>query len=121
MSAFRVAGCGSDRKQGFPDSFNGRDGFWLALYAPRDSFLDRILPHPALLEAVYRIRQFLRPKPRKVAHVLKLDLDGKVQGDLLDSQANAYAPITSVREYKGMLFFGSNEYPAIGRMPLPGF
>lgn len=110
-----------DKLPGFPDniSFNGRDGYWLALYAPRDPLLDALLPHPALLKAVYRIPQMLQPKAKKVAHVLKLDLNGKVLVDLQDEQPTAYAPITSVREFEGTLYFGSIEYPAAGRMRLP--
>lgn len=107
--------------QGFPDniSFNGRDGHWLALYAPRDPVLDALLPHPALLKAAYRIPQALQPKAKKVAHVLKLDMNGKILVDLQDDRPAAYAPITSVREFNGMLYFGSIEYPAVGRMRLP--
>lgn len=110
-----------DNLPGFPDniSFNGRDGYWLALYAPRDPLLDAMLPYPALLKAAYRIPQALQPKAKKVAHVLKLDMNGKVLVDLQDDQPNAYAPITSVREFNGALYFGSIEYPAAGRMRLP--
>lgn len=111
-----------DKLPGFPDniSFNGRDGFWLALFAPRDSVLDKLLPHPALLKLAYRIPEALRPKAKKVAHVLKLDLQGAIVADLRDDGPQAFAPITSVRERDGMLYFGSIAYPALGRMPLPG-
>ncbi|HEX5373982.1 MAG TPA: SMP-30/gluconolactonase/LRE family protein [Aquabacterium sp.] len=110
-----------DNLPGFPDniSFNGRDGFWLALYAPRDPLLDALLPYPALLKAAYRIPQVIQPKAKKVAHVLKLDLNGVVQADLQDDRPEAYAPITSVREFNGTLYFGSIEYPSVGQMRLP--
>ncbi len=106
---------------GFPDniSYNGRDGFWLAIFAPRDALLDRILAHPFLLKAVYRIPEAIRPQAAKHARVLKLDLQGKVVADLADVSKGAYAPITSVRERDGWLYFGSIEYPALGRLPLP--
>ncbi len=106
---------------GFPDniSYNGRDGFWLALFAPRDVMLDGILPYPALLKAVYRIPEALRPKAAKHAWVLKLGLNGKVVADLQDATDAAYAPITSVRERGASLYFGSIEYPSIGQLPLP--
>lgn len=105
---------------GFPDniSYNGRDGFWLAIFAPRDALLDRILSHPFLLKAVYRIPEAIRPKAAKHARVLKLSLDGKVMADLADVSKSAYAPITSVRERDGWLYFGSIEYPALGRLQL---
>lgn len=106
---------------GFPDniSYNGRDGFWLALFAPRDVMLDGLLPYPALLKAVYRIPEALRPKAAQHGRVLKLGFDGKVMADLQDATDGAYAPITSVRERGGSLYFGSIEYPSIGQLPLP--
>lgn len=106
---------------GFPDniSYNGRDGFWLAIFAPRDELFDRILPYPALLKAVYRIPEAIRPKAAKHARVLKLDLNGKIVADLQDATDGAYAPITSVRERGASLYFGSIEYPGIGQRPLP--
>lgn len=103
---------------GFPDniSYNGRDGFWLAIFAPRDPALDMILPYPALLKAIYRIPEKLRPQATLQARVLKLDLTGKVVADLQYSGDDAYGPITSVREIDSWLYFGSIEYQAIGRM-----
>ena len=105
---------------GFPDniSYNGRDGFWLALFAPRDVMLDGLLPYPTLLKAVYRIPEAIRPKAAKHGRVLKLGLNGKVMVDLQDATAGAYAPITSVRERGAALYFGSIEYPGIGQLPL---
>ncbi len=106
---------------GFPDniSYNGKDGFWLALFAPRDAMLDGILPYPALLKAVYRIPEAMRPKAAKHGRVLKLDFNGKVMADLQDATDGAYAPITSVRERGTSLYFGSIEYPGLGQLPLP--
>lgn len=106
---------------GFPDniSYNGKDGFWLALFAPRDAMLDGLLPHPGLLKAVYRIPESVRPKAAKHARVLKLDLNGKVKADLQDATEGAFAPITSVRERDASLYFGSIEYPSLGKLPLP--
>lgn len=106
---------------GFPDniSHDGKDGFWLALFAPRDVMLDGLLPYPALLKAVYRIPEAMRPKAAKHARVLKLDLNGKVVADLQDATDGAYAPITSVRERGGSVYFGSIEYPSIGQLPWP--
>ncbi|RZL00748.1 MAG: SMP-30/gluconolactonase/LRE family protein [Rubrivivax sp.] len=106
---------------GFPDniSYNGRDGFWLALFAPRDPVLDAALPYPAVLKVFHRVPEALRPKPAQHGRVLKLDLDGRVRADLQDADDGAYAPITSVREVGKWLYFGSIEYPAMGRLPLP--
>lgn len=106
---------------GFPDniSYNGRDGFWLALFAPRDPALDAVLPYPMIRKLLYRLPESLRPKAAGFAHVLKLDEQGKILMDLQDPGENAYQPITSVRESKGWLYFGSIAYPALGRMQVP--
>ncbi|MBA4109793.1 MAG: gluconolactonase [Leptothrix sp. (in: Bacteria)] len=107
-----------DNLPGFPDniSYNGRDGFWLALFAPRDPMLDAALPYPAVLKLFHRIPEPLRPQAAKHGRVLKLDMGGKVLVDLQDASDGAYAPITSVRERGNWLYFGSIEYPAMGRL-----
>lgn len=107
-----------DNLPGFPDniSYNGRDGFWLALFAPRDPMLDAALPYPAVLKVFHRIPEPLRPQAAKHGRVLKLDMGGKVLVDLQDASDGAYAPITSVRELGNWLYFGSIDYPAMGRL-----
>jgi sugar lactone lactonase YvrE len=111
-----------DNLPGFPDniSFNGSNRFWVALVAPRDSLLDKTLPagNEWVRKVVYRLPKFLQPKPREYAFALGLDLDGKVIANLQYEGKGAFAPITSVREYRDWLYFGSLTYPAIGRLPL---
>ena len=111
-----------DNLPGFPDniSFNGRDRFWVAIFAPRDPLLDRILPpgNEWLRKAVYRLPKWLQPAPKDYAFALGLGLDGKVVANLQYEGKGAYAPITSVREYGPWLYFGSLTNPAIGRLPL---
>lgn len=110
-----------DNLPGFPDNitFNDRDRFWVAIFAPRDKMLDDLLPGNAYLRTVIaKLPAFLQPKPRRHAFALGLDLDGKVVANLQYAGDDAYAPITSVREYGPWLFFGSLTYPAIGRLPL---
>lgn len=111
-----------DNLPGFPDniSFNGSNRFWVAIFAPRDSLLDKTLPagNEWLRKVVYRLPKFLQPKPRDYAFALGLDLDGKVVANLQYEGKGAYAPITSVREYREWLYFGSLTNTAIGRLPL---
>lgn len=110
-----------DNLPGFPDnlSFNNRDRFWVALFAPRDALLDRLLPGNFFLRQVLaRLPSWLQPRPKKHAFVLGIDLQGKVVANLQYAGDDAYAPITSVREFGPWLYFGSLSYPAIGRMPL---
>ncbi len=111
-----------DNLPGLPDniSFNGTDRFWLALVSPRDSLLDKTLVegNEWLRKVIYRLPKFLQPKPRMYAFALGLDLNGKVIANLQYEGKDAYAPITSVREYHDWLYFGSLSNPAIGRLPL---
>jgi sugar lactone lactonase YvrE len=103
---------------GLPDnlSFNGRDRFWVALYSPRVPAMDSLLPHPWLRKILIRLPESTRPKPAMKAFVLGLDLDGRVVENLQYEGPGAYAPITSVEQQDGSLYFGSLSYPAIGRL-----
>ena len=105
---------------GFPDniSFNGRDRFWVAIYAPRTRDLDQLLPKPDLRKIVFRLPSFVQPKPAMHAFVLGFDLDGKLVANLQYKGDDVYAPITSAEEFNGWLYFGSLSYPALGRIKL---
>lgn len=109
-----------DNLPGFPDNltFNGRDRFWVALYAPRDRLLDALGPIPFLRNMVARLPAFLQPLPRRQATILGLDLEGRVAEQYQFAGAGAYGPITSVREHEGVLYLGSLSDTAIGRISL---
>ncbi|HVT34083.1 MAG TPA: hypothetical protein VHE37_00760 [Nevskiaceae bacterium] len=110
-----------DNLPGFPDNitFNGRDTFWLALYAPRDALLDRLLPGPPWVrKLIARLPASLQPKPKMHSFALGLSLDGKVSANLQYRGPDAFAPITSVREHGEYLYFGSLSYPGFGRIAL---
>lgn len=102
---------------GFPDgiSSNGRDTFWLAIYAPRSAILDALMPRPFLRKTLLRLPAFIFPEPPRYGFVLGLDLDGRVIHNLQDP-AGGYAPITSVEEFGGWLYLGSLMETAIGRV-----
>ena len=107
---------------GFPDNitFNGRDRFWVALFAPRDDMLDKLLPagNEWLRKLVFRLPAFTQPKPKMRSFAIALDLNGKLVANLQYEGEGAYAPITSVREAGDTLYFGSLTNTAIGRLPL---
>lgn len=110
-----------DKLPGFPDhiSFNDFDKFWLALAAPRSAALDRLLPGAFFLRRILgRLPEFLLPYERSHALVLGLNLNGKVVANLQYAGADAYAPVTSVREHGPWLYFGSSRQSSIGRLPL---
>jgi len=109
-----------DNLPGYPDNITaGSDGiFWLALAAPRDPKLDRLMARPFLRKIVLRLPEFLRPMPQKYGHVLGLDREGGIVHSLQDPTGQ-YAPITSAYEHDGHLYLGSIEMDAIGRVPRP--
>lgn len=110
-----------DNLPGFPDgiSSNGRDKFWLALVTPRDATLDKLLPHPFLRKAVWRLPPFLRPAPKRYSFVLGLDTNGRVAANLQDGSSDCYAQIANAVEHDGFLYFGSIAESAIGRHKVP--
>lgn len=111
-----------DNLPGFPDNitFSRERGiFWLALFAPRDPLVDRLMPHPGLRRVVDRLPLWVQPAPARYAFVLGIDMQGRVIHNLQDPSPSSFAPITSVREHRGTLYFGSLERDAIGRIRAP--
>lgn len=109
-----------DNLPGLPDNlaFNGRDRFWVALYAPRNKLLDATAPHPFVRKMIVRAMMVLPTPVEKRAFALGLDLDGKVIANLQDAESGNYSPITSVREYGEWLYFGSLKEQHMVRLPL---
>ncbi|MDQ3474205.1 MAG: SMP-30/gluconolactonase/LRE family protein [Acidobacteriota bacterium] len=106
-----------DNLPGFPDgiSSNGKDKFWLALVTPRDATLDKLLPHPFLRKAVWRLPPFLRPAPKRYSFVLGLDTNGRVVENLQNGSSDCYALIANAVEHDSVLYFGSIGEAAVGR------
>lgn len=106
---------------GFPDgiSSNGKGEFWLALVAPRDALLDKLLPHPFLRKAVARLPKLLQPAPKRYSFVLGLDVNGRVIDNLQDGSPQCYAEIANAVERQGTLYFGSIGESSVGRYRLP--
>lgn len=109
-----------DNMPGFPDGISaGTNGiFWVALASPRNALMDKLGPKPFLRKVVMRLPGFLRPKPVQYSFVVGIDEDGSIVHNLQDPEG-AYAPITSVQEEDGMLYFGSIIESAFARFPVP--
>jgi sugar lactone lactonase YvrE len=109
-----------DNLPGFPDgiSSNGKDKFWLALVAPRDAVLDKLLPHPFLRKILARLPTALQPAPKRYSFVLGLDLNGRVVDNLQNGSADCYAEIANAVERNGNLYFGSIGESTVGRFAL---
>lgn len=105
---------------GIPDgmSSNGKDTYWVALYAPRNAMLDSISSMPLLRKIAMRLPSFLQPQPAQHAFVLGLSLDGQVTHNLQHQGADSFHPITSVEQYNNTLYLGSLTQPAFARLPL---
>jgi sugar lactone lactonase YvrE len=111
-----------DNLPGFPDgiSSNGKDKFWLALVTPRDTTLDKLLPHPFLRKVIARLPKFLQPAPKRYSFVLGLDPNGRVIENLQDGSPECYAEIANAVERQGSLYFGSIGESTVGRYRLGG-
>jgi hypothetical protein len=109
-----------DNLPGLPDNlaFNGRDRFWVALYAPRNTLLDATAGYPFLRKMIVRALKLVPAPVDRRGFVLGLDLDGKVIANLQDASDGNYSPITTAREYGQWLYFGSLKATHMARMSL---
>lgn len=106
---------------GIPDgiSSNGRDTYWIAMFAPRNAPLDALSDKPFLRKLAFRLPQWLQPQPAAHAFVLGLSLDGDVTHVLHHVGRDSFYPITSVEEANGKLYLGSLSQPAFAVLPVP--
>ena len=99
----------ADNLPGFPDNmYLGSDGLvWVAIAAPRNALLDRLLPLPGFLRLlVWNLPAALRPKAVPIAWVMAFTLDGDLVHDLRTSDGS-YGFVTSVAERDGTVVLGS--------------
>ena len=112
----------ADNLPGFPDNitFNGKDRFWVAIFASRTPIADRLAPYPAARKMVMRALRFLPPPVKAQAYALALNAEGKPVANLQYDGKDAFFPITSVREHpNGYLYFGSLTADSLGRIKTP--
>ncbi|GLW30342.1 SMP-30/gluconolactonase/LRE family protein [Actinoplanes regularis] len=111
-----------DNLPGFPDNMSlGSDGLlWVAIAAPRDRLLDRLLPRPGLLRLlVWNLPDAVRPKATPIAWVMAFDLDGRLVHDLRAADGS-YGFVTSVTEHDGTVVVGSlteNDVAVLAHLP----
>lgn len=110
-----------DQLPGFPDGISsGENGiFWLALASPRDPILDKLAPYPWTRKIVQRLPAFMHPAPRKYGFVLGLNKNGEIIHNLQEPSGKPYSVITSVQAEGDILYLGSLEENAIGRIAAP--
>jgi len=106
---------------GFPDnvSSNKEGIFWVALFNPRNNFVEMSSNKPFLRKIVLRLPELLQPQPVRHSFVLGLDESGKIVHNLQYQSNKAYSPITSVKQYENNLYFGSLTHPGWGKIKVP--
>ncbi|MGY1727979.1 phosphotransferase [Geodermatophilus sp. SYSU D01062] len=91
---------------GFPDNASlGSDGLlWVAIAAPRNALLDRLLPLPGVLRLLlWNVPERVRPEATPIAWVMAFDpADGRRVHDLRATDAG-YGFVTAVAERDGTL------------------
>lgn len=110
-----------DDLPGFPDNMSrGADGLlWVAMAAPRNGLLDRILPLPGVLRlVVWNLPSVLRPAPERVSWVMAFDEDGALVHDLRSTGAD-YHFVTAVVERGAELVLSSLEEDDVVIAPRP--
>jgi sugar lactone lactonase YvrE len=94
---------------GFPDNMSlGSDGLlWVAIAAPRNALLDRLLPLPGVLRLLaWNLPAAVRPAAAPIAWVMAFDPAGRLVHDLRSTDGS-YSLVTSVAERDGTLVLGS--------------
>ncbi|AEV84641.1 strictosidine synthase [Actinoplanes sp. SE50] len=106
---------------GFPDNMSlGSDGLlWVAIAAPRNPLVDRLLPLPGFLRLlVWNLPEAVRPKATPIAWVMAFTLAGDLVHDLRTDDGS-YGFVTSVAEHHGTLALGSLTENDIALLHLP--
>ncbi len=110
----------SDNLPGFPNNIVRRpDGtFWLAFTTTRNDQLDNMHPHPLLKKIAFGLPAFMRPKAQLFGLLLHVNEDGKILNCYYDTDGNVVSEISSVYEYGGKLFMGSDDLDHINYIDL---
>ena len=106
---------------GFPDNISSNEEgiFWVALFNPRNDFVEMSSNKPFLRKMVLRLPESLQPQPLNHSYVLGIGEDGKVVHNLQYQADEAYSPITSVKQYENDLYFGSLTHAGWGKIEAP--
>ncbi len=97
-----------------------KNGYWLALSAPRNPDVENLQTNPFIRKILLRLPERLlpTPKPDKYGFVVKLDDQGSLVSSIQDSTGVNAFMLTSATEYKGHLYLGSIEDTGVKKIPL---
>jgi sugar lactone lactonase YvrE len=108
-----------DNLPGFPDGVasDGHGTFWVALYALRNSALDRLVhPRPWLKRLVARLPKSMQGGAEPYGLILAIDGDGRVLRSLHDPGGERISHVTSVAPVDGALYLGTVKGASIGHV-----
>lgn len=74
-------------------------------FLPKKTFCFQIVPTPLLMMAQQR-----------VGLVVRMDLQGRITGALMDTNGSVIQGVTEAREHAGMLYLGNFDYSYLGRL-----
>ena len=111
-----------DELPAYPDniSFNKDGIFWVALPSPRSAELERLWPSPFRRKILLRLPESIRGAKAVPSYgwVIGVNTNGEVVHNLQDPKGD-YGNITSVNEFDGWLYLGSNTMTSVGRIATP--
>lgn len=93
-------------------------GFWLAIFTPRNDFLDSLVEQPRQRNILWRLGQIVGFPKMKHSYAVKIRSDGELLKALEDDSGHIYA-LTSVLEHDGKLYLGSYINDVIGIIEVP--
>ncbi len=112
-----------DNLPGFPDNVSlGSDGLlWVAIAAPRNALLDRLLPLPGVLRLLlWNVPERVRPEATPIAWVMAFDpADGRRVHDLRATDAG-YGFVTAVAERDGTVVVSGLHEDDVAVLEPPG-
>lgn len=106
---------------GFPDNMClGSDGLiWVAMVAPRNALLDRLLPLPGFIRVlIWNLPEAVQPQPAPISWVMAFALDGRAVHDLR-STGGSYGFVTAVAERDGTLVLASLQEDTVAVVEIP--
>lgn len=109
-----------DNLPAFPDNIAfGSDGLlWIALPSTRNALLDALSPAPPILRRIaWRIPERLQPREARTVFTQAYAEDGRLIRDL-QARGDRLYMCSGVRERDGVVWLGSVDCPAVGRIVL---
>ncbi len=107
---------------GMPDNVNadGEGGYWVALIAPREDFLDDLAERPLLRRMVFNFFDLIGfpQSGARYGWTVRVDAAGAVTDNLQDPSGRVFA-ISSVNRFDDQLVLGSIAMDVIAILPAP--